>query len=338
LSVPRLLTRRIVLWPLGQGQTRKAAMIAGLPVLLLVILLVLLCSSAALGQGRLDDIRYDVRGLPVPSSSPPSPGQPSEPAPDSRQRRSRDYDYYDENSGMYDDFMLGTVMLGLFAATSPVTLPYGAIDDGLQYEYFFPRFPYDHTSGYMMGEQAHEILDPLQGGGYTTVAYPTAPRRWSARVRAEYANNFDGIERIGGHLLLSTTSRWGLDTQIDYLSEDFCDARHDNLWLGDANVVFRFAQSENMQWRIGLGMNWLDDPVDTEVGFNFTYGMDYFLGQPWVISSTLDWGTLGHAELFRGRATIGVIIHGVEAYTGFEYLDIDRTQLGSLVSGIRIWF
>ncbi len=47
---------------------------------------------------------------------------------------------------------------------------------------------------------------------------------------------------------------------------------------------------------------------------------------------------LGHAELFRFRATAGVVVHGVEVYAGYQYLDIDRTQTNGLVGGVRVWF
>lgn len=52
--------------------------------------------------------------------------------------------------------------------------------------------------------------------------------------------------------------------------------------------------------------------------------------------ATLGWGTLGRAELFRFRATVGATFYGIEAYTGFEYLDIDRTQLPGLLAGGQI--
>jgi len=42
--------------------------------------------------------------------------------------------------------------------------------------------------------------------------------------------------------------------------------------------------------------------------------------------------------LFRFRSTVGVLVLGMEAYTGYEYLDIDNTQLNSLIGGVRIWF
>ena len=70
----------------------------------------------------------------------------------------------------------------------------------------------------------------------------------------------------------------------------------------------------------------------------FTYGADLFVRRPWVVSATIDWGTLGEAELFRFRTTGGVVVHGVEVYTGYEYLDIDSTQMNGVMGGVRIWF
>jgi hypothetical protein len=31
-------------------------------------------------------------------------------------------------------------------------------------------------------------------------------------------------------------------------------------------------------------------------------------------------------------------LHGIELYTGYEYLDVDRLHNSALVSGVRIWF
>ncbi|MBN1909627.1 MAG: hypothetical protein JW818_07810 [Pirellulales bacterium] len=80
------------------------------------------------------------------------------------------------------------------------------------------------------------------------------------------------------------------------------------------------------------------DNFGSDFGFNFTYGVDLFPAKPWVFSSTIDWGTLGHAELFRFRATAGLAIHGIEPYVGYEYLDIDRFQHNSLIAGVQVWF
>jgi hypothetical protein len=146
------------------------------------------------------------------------------------------------------------------------------------------------------------------------------------------------MSRVGGRLQLNTTSRFGLDTQMDWLREPGTGLVDDELWLGDCNVVFRFAQSERAQFYSGVGFNWLDDPINTDFGFNFTYGADFFPAKPWVVSSSIDWGTLGRAEQFRFRTTAGLMINRVEVFAGYEYLDIDRTQLNTYVGGVGIWF
>ena len=74
------------------------------------------------------------------------------------------------------------------------------------------------------------------------------------------------------------------------------------------------------------------------MGFNFTYGGDFFPRKPWVLSTAIDWGTLGHAGLFRFRTTAGVIWNRFESYVGYEYLDIGTTQGNFAIGGVRVWF
>ena len=103
-------------------------------------------------------------------------------------------------------------------------------------------------------------------------------------------------------------------------------------------MTYRFAQSDFGQFRAGLGINWLNDPSQTNLGFNFTYGADIFPAKPWVFSAVLDAGTLGHAGLFRFRTTAGVAYRSVELYTGYEYTDIGSVHWNGLIGGVRLWF
>jgi hypothetical protein len=90
--------------------------------------------------------------------------------------------------------------------------------------------------------------------------------------------------------------------------------------------------------RMGVGMNWLNDPTQTDLGVNFTYGGDFFPRKPWVISGEIDAGTLGNAGLFRFRTSLGLIFRRFETYVGYEYSDIGRTQDNFFISGVRVWF
>jgi hypothetical protein len=305
--------------------------------------------DAVAEQGRLDTIRDDVRGVPGPASPEPAPA-PSE-EPDHHHRRSRHgCDGRDGPRCSPEDSWGLTFLEGVVIA-SPIWGPHAAVGDDFSTPGLFPRYPYDQGPGYMFLDkgQSTRIAPADQRGSDDPELMPeymheglSPPARlgscWSGRVRFEYADAFDDLHRIGGHLLLTTTSRWGLDTEANYFRERRAGNRWDELWTGDANVVFRFAQSPRWQWRTGLGFNWLADPVDADFGFNFTYGVDFFPRRPWVLSATLDWGTLGSAERFHFRTTAGVIVRRYEVYTGYEYEDIDRTQLNALIGGVRVWF
>jgi hypothetical protein len=219
--------------------------------------------------------------------------------------------------GLMDEMMSS---FGGLIVSSPFWWPRAVIGDDGSFEGVFPAYPY------------------VTGCGYMTDDWTGQPRRWAARLRSDYADEFDDLSRVGGHLLLSTASRWGIDTETNYLRERLPGGTHDHLWLGDCNIVYRFAQSPGSQWRAGLGFNWLDDPADTNFGVNFTYGFDFYPIKPLVLSTEIDWGTLGSAEAFHFRTTAGVLIRRLETYVGYEYRDIDRFQFNGLIAGVRVWF
>ncbi|HUT13514.1 MAG TPA: hypothetical protein VMY42_23705 [Thermoguttaceae bacterium] len=324
------------LWSAGRRAVLRAAVHARCVA---VFWLVALGASTACAQGLLGTMREDVR---APSSGSSSDGDDDD---DDHRDHSRGYHgHHHDDDSIFGEFF-GT--LAFYTVTSPWWAPPAAMGDSYDVELFFPRFPYDHTPGYMaISNQPVAVPeDPMKFDPYNPELGPVdfsrplpGMRTWSARLRGEFATDNNHLERIGGHLLLSTSSRWGLDTEMSFLEESLSGGGRDRLWLGDCNLVFRFAQSEHVQWRTGIGFNWLDDPAATNFGFNFTYGMDWFPARPWVVSSTLDWGTLGRAEQFRFRTTAGVLLRGLESYVGYEYYDLDRTQMNMLIGGVRVWF
>ena len=258
--------------------------------------------------GYADDLailREDVRGEAQENDSPEN-NQPQ---------------HGQEEKGPLDEVVSSAMAsLGGMIVLSPFWFP-RAITNDEGAEGYFPNYPYRHGSGYMM---IQELTEPSY--------------RWSARFRSDYAEDFDGLSRVGGHLLLSTTSRWGLDTEMNYLQERLPERERDHLWLGDCNILYRFAQSERSQWRAGMGLNWLDDSAQTDFGFNFTYGFDLYPRKPFVLSTEIDWGNLGSAEAFHFRTTAGALIRGLETYVGYEYRDIDHFYFNGLIAGVRVWF
>jgi hypothetical protein len=333
-----------------------------LPLVLAAMLLSSELSSAR-AEGDLDTIRSDVRSPPPESVSPAAP--PSA-APSERPKPSEDGgDHSAIAEEAKGNLVLGGLALGAVAALSPYWLPRALMHDE-SCEAHFPRFPYDNTPGYLesdawlSGFTADKVLaetladatgspsalsggpdgDPTRPpkGSLITLSLDPSARRWGGQFRADYANEFDNLTGIGGQLILETTSRWGVDTSAQYLRERIPGDGLDHLMLGDCNLVYRFAQSPRAQMRMGLGANWLNDSTRTDLGCNFTYGGDFFPCKPWVLSSAIDWGTLGHAGLFRFRTTAGVIFNRFESYVGYEYLDVGTTQGNFLIGGVRVWF
>ena len=287
--------------------------------LLLAVAVAILTPSGASCQGVLQQLRDDVR---APSSDSTKEKKPKE------CKRRRPYNDDDEATDSFFAALMAPIVTPIFESmmvslAAPFWGPVTLVEDNYRSPGQFATYPYEAgLGGFMVSDlTAHE---------------PTYP--WSLRLRSEYANDFDDLSRFGGNLLWESAGRFGLDTSLDYRREALDPQRIDDLWTGDVNLVFRFAQSERLMMRTGLGMNWLSDSVDSDFGFNFTYGGDWFPRKPWVISSTIDWGTLGHAALFHGRATVGVNYRRWEVYTGYDYYDVGGAHINGFVTGIRFWY
>jgi hypothetical protein len=215
--------------------------------------------------------------------------------------------------------VFGWVVIGV--VTSPVTVPIVILDDDYDRVPDFPDAPYQGKSD-----------------GYLRMTAPTdVSRAWAGRFSIDTGGNFDDLYSASGRLQLEHQNRFGLDASWSYLNEQVIGHR-DALTLGDANVVFRFAQGEAAQFYSGIGLNWLADNGDFDAGFNFTYGGDWFPLKPLVVSSSIDLGTLGAATLFRSRTTIGAMIDRFEIYSGFDYLNVEGVDIPTGIAGLRLWY
>ncbi|NQT39165.1 MAG: hypothetical protein HQ581_16820, partial [Planctomycetes bacterium] len=206
------------------GRTRPFAL--GIALLLVATLLV----STAPAQGVLGGVRSDVRNPPPPS--PPAPASPPK-----RDDRDDDHhhhshsDYHDDcDDGTAELYLLGGV-LAVVTVTSPLWLPRHLMQDDcglVGLEGRFPGFPYDDVPGFMVIDSRLNVPVqwPLEFNPDTHL--PTRSefdllKNWSGRFRLEYADTFDGVERLGGHLLIETTSRFGMDMSLDYFEETLLD-------------------------------------------------------------------------------------------------------------------
>lgn len=191
---------------------------------------------------------------------------------------------------------------------------------------FFPRHPYEYDrAGYLRFERLEE-------------GQPGRLRRWSGRFEIDNGNDFDGLNRTGARLFLDSSSRFGLQARYDFFSERLSCGCLDQLHLGSTELTYRLCQGEHAQMYLGAGLRVLDDRASTHYGVNFTGGIDVFPARPFVLSLAVDGGTVGDAELFRTRGTVGVLYRGFEAFTGYDYLNIGGVELQGLLFGVRLWF
>lgn len=244
--------------------------------------------------------------------------------------RKTDRHRHDDDEDCDEDESLGDV-LGrelivkplLITVSAPFWYPPYLIGDDYAETAHFPRHPYARNA------RGSLLLD---------IGSDEGDKFWMARSRFEVADDFDRLARIGGHFLLDSTARFGLDTSVDYRTERLAAGGTDELWTGDMNLLFRFAQAEHLQMRTGLGFNWLSDPVGSDFGFNFTYMADFYPAEPWVISSELDLGALGDATLLHWRTTAGVQVSHLEFFTGYDHYSVGRVKINGMVAGVRVSF
>jgi len=262
----------------------------------------------------VDLARQEVRQQDSVSSAPAA-----DPAP-SRSSSSSSSNDPDDDSWTLEE-MGGMLFLAGAAVSSPVWLPAMLLDDNYRVPGFFPPHPYEKAKGAVV--IADEIYKPL--------------RPWAAQVSFAYGNDFDGVARYGGQALVSTTQRVDFDTEWNWYREDQPDGA-ETIHTGDVNMMFRCAQSERVQLRIGLGMNWLVDEQDQDVGVNFTYNAQLYPVKPAVLTAELDWGTLGHAPLLHLRTTVGAVWHGCELFAGYDYRSIGQADLQGPMLGMRYHF
>ncbi len=218
-----------------------------------------------------------------------------------------------------DDFLASVLFL---AITSPWWAPHKALEGNSYLEAKFPEHPYDNIPGSLV-----IMTDPVDD-----------VRPWLAEFRTEFATDFDGLDRIGGKVLLDTSTRLGLDAEWNVWEEDMTSGFNDSLYTGEANLLYRFAQSEHVQFRSGIGVAWMHDSADTNFGFNSTYAVDIYPRYPWALRAEFDLGKLGRESRTHFRATAGVVFSSLEFYTGYDVLKVGSTELQGMVFGLQVWY
>ncbi|MFC1705243.1 hypothetical protein ACFL59_00290 [Planctomycetota bacterium] len=302
----------------------RACRFTTVAVAMLAIVAVLTASSNSYagGGGKIEQARKRVRQSDHRSSTNSS----------SHRERSRSDD--DDSRHGDDDDVLDSFLatIALYTLTAPFWAPHVALGDDFDATAFFPAYPY--------AKGADGSLRITGRGGLTEREASARDdlKPWSARLGIQDSYDFDGVNRLAGSFRLDTYLRLGLSTDWVWLYEDLKGGRADRLVLGDANLLYRFAQHERVQFFTGLGGRLMTDKVGTEGGVNFTYGFEIFPIEPLAISATVDMGGLGETFLFHGRAAVSAIVNRCELHGGYDYLAIGGVSFHGPVFGVRVWF
>jgi hypothetical protein len=290
------------------------------------IVLALVGANCADAQGTLQHVRDDVRSS---SSS------------DSSSSSSRD----SGNDSLLSSFLgglfsvedgsgnsLGGTLIGA-AVLAPFYAPITLLNDEYLYRLSFAPHPY--ANGY----RGYQALSPELAEVLYDFDTKDVPRQdWAMRVLVENGNDFNGLNRLGGSIKVENANRWGVISNWNYFRERLPCGCLDETLIGDTNLTFRFAQSETASFYSGLGFRMLTDRKQTDFGFNFAYGGDWFPIRPIVVSGVFDAGSLGSAGVVHARGSIGAILYGCEVFAGYDFLRIGSTNLQGPMVGVRLWF
>jgi hypothetical protein len=174
---------------------------------------------------------------------------------------------------------------------------------------------------------------------------PPAARDVAAQVSAEESYQLTNLWRTTVGARLQLPMRVELDTAWSFYVEPLVRGPNDYTVTGTSHLALRFAQSEAVQFRTGVGVRNWSDKTGTTAGVDLSYGVDVFWGKPIVTSVTLNFGSLGSAFVFEVRGTIGVTIDRTELFAGYDHVamaNLDDSRLGvglgGPVVGARLWF
>jgi hypothetical protein len=278
---------------------------------MLAIVLCLFTVSLHGQEGSLSQAREDVRS----------------PRTDSAPRKDSSKDCNDPTSSDTDSveakLIFHTLML-------PYYIPHFTLVDDYYDKGAFLSYPYAEKWNGVMQREHDRCWD-----GETP---DTWNRLMSYRVSVENGNDFLGLNRVGIQFLADTMLRLGIGGSVNFYEEKREGLPPDQLIIGDVNVLFRFAQSPRWQWRSGLGLRWMDDHRQTDYGFNFVYGVEWFPLDPITVGMQLEAGTLGNTGVIRFTSRIGLVWKHAEAYVGYDYLQIGGAELAGPMIGLRVWY
>lgn len=242
----------------------------------------------------------------------------------------------------WPDFLFGEPKLSGDAASVPLSYTeperpkwFGALDwlDGLKAK--SPADPASEWTVFRADDLSLGSAEPT-----ITLVRGGPPQLFGARgrLRVEYGDEFDEVQRIRGQMLLNLIGNHiGVDASVNSWEDERPGPNSlGDFWTGDANLVYSM-DAQRVAMRGGAGASWIYDE-EVDVGYNTTYGADLFLTRPWLVSGEIDYGKISGEKLFHWRATFGVQLLHAEVYLGYDSYKWNHIRFDGPVAGAGLWF
>jgi len=293
---------------------------AASPLRAVIGLAALLLSTPA-SAGKLSDAGRATRTPPSSSSSSSSSGSSC----DSRSH------HHDGGDGE----------LALWIVTSPWTIPNMALEPGERGTPGYEDYPYSRGSNGLLRYPEPMRDEEVERASVADVSpdrdATSSGKTMAAQVRAEGGYILGGVYRGGVGARLMTPIRLELDGNFFALAEPLVDGTVDRSTFANAHLGLRFAQSEHVQFRTGLGYQQYADQQGVEPGIDFFYGFEAEIGAHLVLAASGNLGSAGQAFVGQARATLGVMVGRFEIFAGYDHASIGGVPLGGPTAGVQAW-
>lgn len=164
------------------------------------------------------------------------------------------------------------------------------------------------------------------------------PLTWHGGFRGAWGSNFDQGSMTYGNLVLVSGLPIGIDTEFAYRIDPRLILARRAFWNGDFNLVYHIKQIRYVVFRMGVGTNWQTDGVDTDLGFNSTYGFDVILKKPFYLGATIDWGRLGTHGLLHWQFTGGLDFGRLQLFVGYDFYEVGKRERKNVIAGAGLLF
>jgi hypothetical protein len=220
-----------------------------------------------------------------------------------------DDDGYDDSEG---DRALGRAALQVLFF--PWTLPAAVVREYNVDGYSIPVYPYADEPAYTVGGEDA----------------PSEVKR-VARLRLRLGATARSPQLVSGTLATQLDFSLPFTLRLDYrLFAEADGGTRSYAGLGNAEVLYRFAESAALCFFTGAGYVQWADVSGLSHGFGLIYGFEAFPIRPITFGSRLSIGKLGASYSFQWRSYIGVMISRYEVQVAYDHVDVGGAQLGGL--------